>query len=93
MWQWFGDLRIAGKVAVAPVLAIAGLLLLSVGAWHQFTTLRSDFRYMNDVAFDRFGKAVRLQAEVRLAHAQLYRITSLANANDAPQAADASASG
>jgi len=83
MWRWFSNLRIAGKVAIAPTLAIIGLVLLSAGAWSQFGTLRRDVRYLNDVAFGNFSKAAKLQAEVRLVHAQLYRVTSLANANDA----------
>ena len=41
---------------------------------------------MNDTAFARFSDAVRLQASVSQAQAQLYRIISLANADDMQQA-------
>ena len=86
----FRHLRIAGEVAIAPALALIGLLLLSAGAWLQFGMLQHDFRYLNDVAFGRFSKAAGLQADVRLAQAQLYQVTSLANANDAQQATEQS---
>jgi methyl-accepting chemotaxis protein len=84
--QWFNNLKIVVKVAVAPALAILGLIALSVGTYAVLGNLRSDFVYLNDTSFARFSDAVRLQAMAAEAHALAYRITSLANANDVQQA-------
>jgi methyl-accepting chemotaxis protein len=84
--RWFDTLKIAMKVAVAPALAIFGLIALSVGTYSVLGTLRSDFVYLNDTSFARFSDAVRLQTAAAEAHAWAYRITSLANANDVQQA-------
>src|SRR6266568_3545057 len=86
MRRWFDNLRIAVKLAVAPALAIFGLIGLAAGAYAVFETLRSDFVYLNDTAFARFSDAVVLRGDVSQVHAQLYHITSLANANDLQQA-------
>jgi methyl-accepting chemotaxis protein len=87
MTRWFEHLSIALKVTIAPALAILGLVALSVGTYAVFGELRQDFVYLNDTAFARFSDAARLQTVVAQAHARLYRIISLANANDTQQAA------
>ena len=56
------------------------------GSYAVFEDLRRDFIYLNDIAFARFSDAVLLQASVSKAQAQLYRIISLANADDLQQA-------
>ena len=86
MTGWFDHLRIAAKVAMAPALAILGLVALAAGSYAVFEDLRRDFIYLNDTAFARFSDAVLLQASVSKAQAQLYRIISLANADDLQQA-------
>ena len=86
MTGWFDHLRIAAKVAMAPALAILGLVALAAGSYAVFEDLRRDFIYLNDTAFARFSDAARLQAGVSQAQAQLYRIISLANADDMQQA-------
>ncbi len=86
MTGWFDHLRIAAKVAVAPALAILGLVALAAGSYAVFEELRQDFIYLNDTAYARFSDAVRLQAGVSQAQVQLYRIISLANADDMQQA-------
>ena len=87
MRRWFERLSIAVKVTIAPALAIVGLVALSVGTYAVCGELRQDFVYLNDTAFARFSDAARLQTVVAQVHAQLYRIISLANANDTQQAA------
>ena len=87
MTRWFENLRIAVKVTIAPMLAILGLVVLSAGTYSVFAELRRDFEYLNDTAFARFSDAARLQTAAAEAHALVYRITSLASANDMQQAA------
>ncbi len=86
MRQWFEHLRIVVKVTIAPALAILGLVALSAGTYAVFAELRQDLEYLNDIAFSRFSDAVRLQTTAAEAHALVYRIVSLANANDMQQA-------
>jgi len=87
MPKWFENLRIVVKVTIAPAMAILGLVVLSAGTYTVFAELRRDFEYLNDTAFARFSEAARLQTAAAEAHALVYRITSLANANDMQQAA------
>ncbi len=86
MRRWFDNLHLAVKLTIAPAVGILALVGLATGAYSVFHGLRQDFVYLNDVAFARFGEAAKLRAEVGQAHALLYQITSLANANDLEQA-------
>jgi hypothetical protein len=65
-------------------------LALAAGSYAVFEDLRRDFIYLNDTAFSRFGDAGGLQAGVGKP-GQLYRIISLANADDMQQAKISSA--
>jgi methyl-accepting chemotaxis protein len=92
MMGWLADLRIGAKSALAPALAILGLIIVAAGSVLVFQLLTQDFRSLNETSFVRFAKATELDRAVLQAHAELYAISSLAaNANDAAQVAARSA--
>ena len=84
MVGWFADLRIGAKSALAPALAIVGLIAVAAGSVLVLQVLTRDFRSLNETSFVRFARATELDRAVLQVHAEIYAISSLAaNANDA----------
>jgi methyl-accepting chemotaxis protein len=88
MFAWFANLRIGAKSALAPSLAIVGLIGVAAGSILVFHRLTQDFRSLNETSFVHFVQATELDRAVLRINAELYAIGSLAaNANDAAQVA------
>ncbi len=91
MFAWFANLRIGAKSALAPSLAIVGLIGVAAGSILVFHRLTQDFRSLNETSFVRFVQATELDRAVLRINAELYAIGSLAaNANEAAQVAGVS---
>jgi methyl-accepting chemotaxis protein len=83
---WFANLRIGVKSAIAPALAILGLMLVATGAVFVLGRLNADLRALGEVSFVRFVDASELERAVLKINAQLYATSSLAaNASDPAQ--------
>ena len=88
MTAWFADLRIEAKSALAPALAILGLLSVAAGSMLVFERLTRDFRSLNETSFVRYTEATRLDRAVLEINAELYAISSLAaNSTETAQVA------
>jgi methyl-accepting chemotaxis protein len=78
MTAWLANLRIEAKCALAPALAIIGLVGVAAGSVVIFERLSQDFRSLNDNSFVGFARATQLDRAVLEANAELYVISSLA---------------
>jgi hypothetical protein len=88
MTAWFANLRIEAKSALAPSLAIIGLIAVALCSMLVFERLTQDFRSLNETSFVRFVEAARFEREVLQVNAELYAISSLAaNSTDTGQVA------
>ena len=88
MAAWFANLRIGAKSALAPALAILGLICVAAGAVLVFARLTQDFRSLNETSFVRFAEATNLERSALRVNAELYAIISLAaNANETARVA------
>jgi len=88
MTAWFANLRIEAKSALAPSLAIIGLIAVALCSMLVFERLTQDFRSPNETSFVRFVEAARFEREVLQVNAELYAISSLAaNSTDTGQVA------
>src|ERR1700722_5441695 len=79
MTAWFANLRIGAKSALAPALAILGLIGVAAGSVAVFERLTQDFRSLNETSFVRFADATELDRAVLRVNAELYAIGSLAS--------------
>jgi methyl-accepting chemotaxis protein len=70
--------RMSVKVAVPAVISLICLVTIAAFAFAIFGNLASDFRQLNDEAFERFKNAQVLESALGRVHASLFRITSLA---------------
>ena len=83
MTGWFANLTIRTKSALAPTLAILGLIAIAGGSVVVFQRLTQDFRSLNETSFARYADATTLEATVLRINAELYSISSFAaNADD-----------
>ncbi len=88
MAGWFANRTISTKSALAPALAILGLIGIAGGSVVVFQRLTQDFRSLNETSFARYAEATTLEATVLRVNAELYSISSLAaNADEAAQVA------
>jgi methyl-accepting chemotaxis protein len=78
MTAWLANLRIEAKSALAPALAIIGLIGVAAGSFVIFERLTQDFRSLNDNSFVGFAEATQLDRAVLEVNAELYVISSLA---------------
>jgi hypothetical protein len=84
MIAWFANLRIGTKSALAPALAILGLIGVAAGSVLVLQRLTLDFRSLNETSFVRFSEATKLDRAILRVNAELYAISSLAgNSNEA----------
>ncbi|MGD0432521.1 MAG: methyl-accepting chemotaxis protein [Acetobacteraceae bacterium] len=88
MIAWFANLRIEAKSALAPALAIIGLIGVAAGSTLVFARLTQDFRSLNETSFVRYMEATQLNRTALQVNAELYAISSLAaNSTDSAQVA------
>jgi methyl-accepting chemotaxis protein len=86
MTAWFANLRIEPKSALAPALAIIGLICIALASILVFGRLTRDFRSLNETSFVHFTDATRFERSVLEVNAELYAISSLAaNSTDSEQ--------
>jgi hypothetical protein len=84
MIAWFANLRIGTKSALAPALAILGLIGVAAGSVLVLQRLTFDFRSLNETSFVRIAEATKLDRAILRVNAELYAISSLAaNSNEA----------
>jgi methyl-accepting chemotaxis protein len=70
--------RMSVKVATPAVVSLFCLITIAAFAFVMFNQLASDFRQLNDGAFERFKHVQTLESALGRVHAALFRITSLA---------------
>ena len=58
MFAWFANLRIGAKSALAPSLAIVGLIGVAAGSILVFHRLTQDFRSLNETSFVHFVQTI-----------------------------------
>jgi methyl-accepting chemotaxis protein len=88
MIAWFANLRIGARSAMAPALAVLGMIGVAAASVIVFEQLTQDFRSLNEVSFDGFAKATKFERSILQVNAELYAIGSLAaNSSEAAQVA------
>src|SRR4051794_25844047 len=84
MSRMLADMRIGWKLTVAPAAAFFALVALAAGIYLLLGSLRTDIRYLNDVAFGKVLQAAELDKAIGKAQARLYELTAFAaNSPDA----------
>ena len=88
MIAWFANLSIGARSALAPALAVLGMIGVAAASVMVFERLTQDFRSLNEVSFDGFAKATKFERSILQVNAELYAVSSLAaNSSEAAQLA------
>jgi methyl-accepting chemotaxis protein len=88
MIAWFANLSIGARSALAPALAVLGMIGVAAASVMVFERLTQDFRSLNEVSFDGFAKATKFERSILQVNAELYAVSSVAaNSSEAAQLA------
>jgi methyl-accepting chemotaxis protein len=81
--NWFDNLRIVVKVALAPLMGVICIVFIGIGAHQTLDHMDRLFSRLDEEAFGRFAQATRLERDALALYADLFRVNSMAAANGA----------